>query len=61
MLWMQESPERSGLEAVASYSPILGCMMHWAQWKSLRVQNGILYRLWESPTEDERVRQLVLG
>ncbi|MCG8622472.1 MAG: DDE-type integrase/transposase/recombinase [Proteobacteria bacterium] len=58
MLWMQESPERPGWESVASYSPIT--KMYWAQWKSLRVQNGILYRLWESPTEDDCVWQLVL-
>ena len=32
---------------------------YWAQWNSLRLKDGILYRLWVSPTDDHRV-QLIL-
>ena len=56
--WMKESPERPQWEVVAPYSPIT--KMYWAQWKSLRIRNDILFRLWESHSGDQYLWQLVL-
>ena len=33
---------------------------YWAQWDSLRLREGVLYRLWESPTGDRVVWQVLL-
>ena len=41
---------------VASQSPVTKA--YWAQWSSLRLKNGVLYRVWLSPTDD-RVMQLI--
>ena len=32
----------------------------WAQWDSLRLMGGVLYRLWESPAGDRVVWQIVV-
>ena len=34
--------------------------MYWAQWNSLRLKDGIAYRLWETPAGDSTLWQLVL-
>ena len=34
--------------------------MYWAQWDSLRLQDGVVYQLWEMPAGDSTVRQLLL-
>ena len=41
--WMNESPERPQWEVVAPYSPVT--KMYWAQWKSLRIRDDLLYHL----------------
>ncbi len=33
--------------------------MYWAQWDSLQIQDGVLYRVWETPA-DQSILQLVL-
>ena len=33
---------------------------YWAQWETLAVHNGVLYRLWETPTGDHSIKQLIL-
>lgn len=33
---------------------------YWAQWQSLQICNGVLYRVWESPAGDSTCKQLVL-
>ena len=43
---------------VSPFSETLKC--YWAQWDSLRVKDGVLYRLWESPAGDRVIWQLVL-
>ena len=57
--WMNESPERPQWEVVAPYSPVT--KMYWAQWKSLRIRDDLLYRLWESHSGDQCLWQLVLS
>ena len=42
---------------IASQSP--ATKAYWAQWNSLRLKDGILYRLWVSPTEDHRMQLVV--
>ena len=42
---------------VASQSPVTKA--YWAQWSSLRLKDGVLYRVWLSPTDD-RVMQLIV-
>ena len=56
--WKEESSERPQWEAVAPCSPVT--KMYWAQWKSLVIEDGILYRLWEYPTGNQSILQLVL-
>ncbi len=34
--------------------------VYWAQWDSLRLQDGVLYRVWETPAGDQHMLQLVL-
>ena len=43
---------------VAPLSEIVKC--YWAQWDSIRLKDGIIYRLWESPVGDRVVWQIVL-
>ena len=45
----------------AAVSPLSqGAKGYWAQWQSLTLQEGVLYREWETPTGDAVVKQLVL-
>ena len=34
--------------------------LYWAQWDSLRLKDGVVYRLWETPSGDSTVWQLLL-
>ena len=43
---------------VAPLSEIVKC--YWAQWNSIHLKDGIIYRLWESPVGDRVVWQIVL-
>lgn len=56
--WKEKCEERPSWQTVASCSP---ATKHcWSQWRSLRVKDGILYRLWETPSGERVVHQLVL-
>lgn len=55
--WLN-SNGRPPWSTVASYSETLKC--YWSQWDSLRLKDGVLYRLWESPAGDRVVWQIVL-
>ncbi len=55
--WIESGP-RPEWSVVAPYSAALKC--YWAQWDSLRVKEGVLYRLWESPRGDQTVWQLIV-
>ena len=54
--WLN-SHDRPPWSTVAPCSETL--KYYWAQWDSLRLSEGVLYRLWESPTGD-RVVWLIL-
>ena len=60
LLWMKHSEVRPDWETVAPYSP--ATKIHWTQWKSLHLREGLLYHLWETPTctGDSVVWQLLL-
>ena len=45
--WKEKSEIRPNWEEVAPHSK--STKMYWAQWKSLRVQEGVLHRLQENP------------
>ena len=34
--------------------------MYWAQWDSLHLKDGVVYRVWETPSGDQQVLQLLL-
>ena len=56
--WRKESETRPGREKVSQYSE--ETKLYWAQWDSLRVRDGLLYREWEAPSGEYRTLQLFL-
>ena len=56
--WMEESSEKPSWEVIAPHSRTT--KVYCAQWQSLKLQNGVLYRIWETPSSDATVLQLVL-
>ena len=34
--------------------------IYWAQWQNLKLQEGLLYRLWEDPTGKYTILQLII-
>lgn len=56
--YREEQDVRPGWEAVSDKSPELKAL--WAQWNSLRVENGLLKRAWESADGRHVTMQLVL-
>ena len=54
---MKEQPEQPPWANVAPLSSTIKA--YWAQWRTLKLQDGILYRVWLSPTKDH-VLQVVL-
>lgn len=56
--WLSESKEKPNWSAVASQSE--STKMYWAQWSSLRLRDGVVYRLWETPAGDSTTWQLIL-
>jgi len=56
--WRSELTERPCWNEVAKYSDT--AKNYWAQWDSLEVVEGILYRNWSSADGRERFRQLIV-
>ena len=49
--WLKASIDRPSWEDVA---PLGSCTKaYWAQWSSLQLVDGVLYRLWETPEGDK--------
>ena len=56
--WLERSTVRPKWEDVA---PSCDCTKaYWAQWDSLQLINGVLHRLWETPSGDATLKQLVI-
>ncbi len=58
LAWMEESAQKPTWEMVTPHSETVKC--YWAQWDSLKLRDGVLYRVWESPAGDQLVWQLVV-
>ncbi len=56
--WLSDSEVRPSWASVAPTSE--AAKMYWVQWDSLRIQDGVLYRVWETPAGDQSILQLVL-
>lgn len=56
--WMEKSNIRPPCEEIAPHSQ--PTKIYCAQWQSLKVFGGVLYRLWETPSGDAIVKQLIL-
>ena len=56
--WMEESDDKPTWEETAPHS--LATKVYCSQWESLRIFGGVLYRLWETPSGDTIIKQLVL-
>ncbi|MDD9817374.1 MAG: RNase H-like domain-containing protein [Gammaproteobacteria bacterium] len=56
--WKECRTDKPGWEEIAPYSH--NTKVYVAQWESLKIVNGVLYRLWETPSGDATVKQLVL-
>ena len=56
--WLRTDGVRPSWEVVAPYSE--DTKLYWAQWDSLCVQDGVLYRAWETPKGDQKILQLLL-
>ncbi len=58
LLHWVKSGTRPPWKEVSSFNEIVKC--YWAQWDSLRLRDGILYRQWESPDGSKTVWQIVM-
>ena len=56
--WKEEGETRPPWQTAAPHSETT--KSYWSQWESLLLQEGVLYRLWETPAGDRSIRQLVL-
>ncbi len=56
--WMEKSPDRPLWSEIAPHSQV--AKVYWAQWQSLKIVGGVLYRLWETPSGDAVIQHLVL-
>ena len=56
--WMEENVEKPPWEVIAPHSQTT--KVYCAQWQSLKLTDGVLYRIWETPSGDATVVQLVL-
>jgi len=56
--WLERSQERPTWEEIAPNSD--STKVYCAQWQSLRLLNGVLYRLWETLSGDANIKQLIL-
>jgi len=58
MEWLEKSDTKPPWDVVAPCSAIT--KNYWAQWDSLCLKDGVLYRLWETPQGDQVIWQIVL-
>ena len=58
LLWKEESSKRPDWSIVSSCSPTT--KHYWSQWRNLKLINGVLHRLWETPSGDRVVPQMIL-
>ena len=56
--WMKDSEIRPTWQTVAPCNEIIKA--YWSQWDSLQLDEGMLFRRWETPAGDRIVKQLVL-
>ena len=56
--WLEASADRPSWEEVAPGGDYTKA--YWAQWDSLQLVDGVLYRLWETPCGDAVLKQLVV-
>ena len=48
--WLSKDGNKPAWQTVAPHSE--ATKMYWAQWSSLCLRNGVIYRLWETPAGD---------
>ena len=48
--WLSKSKQKPSWSTVASHSKSI--KMYWAQWSRVHLRDGVVYRLWETPTGD---------
>ena len=56
--WVKESRIRPSWSSITPHGE--ATLMYWAQWDSLHLKYGVVYRLWEAPAENSTVWQLLL-
>ena len=56
--WLERSSHRPPWEEIAPHND--NTKVYCAQWQSLRLYSGVLYRLWETQSGDAIVKQLIL-
>ena len=56
--WMGRSTNKPPWEDIAPYSQ--PTKIYFAQWQSLKIFNGVLYRLWETSSGDAVIKQVIL-
>ena len=56
--WLEKSVTKPFWEKVAPQNETTKAC--WAQWDSLKLYNGVLYRMWENATGDKITEQLVV-
>ena len=55
--WKEEGETRPPWQVVAPHSE--STKAYWSQWESLLLEDGVLYRLWETPAGERSIKQLV--
>ena len=58
MNWLEYGEDRPQWEVASVHSG--ATKAYWAQWKSLRIEEGLLIRLWETPSGDSVIKQIVI-
>ena len=56
--WMEENSEKPTWEVIAPHNQTT--KVYCAQWQSLKLSNGVLYCMWETPSGGVTILQLVL-
>ena len=56
--WLEESSDRPDISNVTCLSA--NTKLYWAQWDSLVLQDGVMFKQWESPAGDYTILQMVL-
>ena len=56
--WLEQSENRPPWDDVSASSGVTKA--YWAQWRSLCLEQGLLVRLWETPSGDSAVKQITV-